>query len=296
MIVEKLNDWVSYMHGPLFVIHALHGKKKIALAEMGISQLVPQILHDMRQGLGIEKPDMLIAVHGHFDHAGSAYRWKKEFPDIELAGSQAAANALGDPGEIEGYRRSMDSASGNPFFAQVYPEAEKTPEIEPVSFDVILKEGDKMDLGDMELSVLETPGHSDCSLSLYHEQSGTVFASDACGLPLTSGRIWPTAFVDREKYLISLEKIMALGAENLCTGHLPPLKGAQRVERYLRKNMDSARSYFEKVHSLLEEHGYDRNKVVEALNEDYARDSIPVVSWVISYGNKTMVKQVMNNG
>lgn len=296
MKVEKLNEWVSYMHGPLFVIHVLHGKEKIALAEMGISQLVPQILHDMKQGLGLEAPDMLIAVHGHFDHAGSAYRWKREFPDVKLAGSRAAADALRDPGGVEGYRRSMNSATENPFFLQIYSEAESAPEIEPVELDLILKEGDKLDLGELELKVFETPGHSDCSLSLFHEKSGTVFASDACGLPLSSGRIWPTAFVNREKYLISLEKIMSLGAENLCTGHLPPLKGAQRVERYLRKNIDAARSYFDKVHALLKEHDNDRGRVVDALNDDYARDSIPMISWVISYGNKTMVKQVMSDG
>lgn len=296
MIIEKLNEKISYIHGPMFVFHVLHGTEAIGLAELGISQLVPQVLHDMKQGLGLDVPDVLIAVHGHFDHAGSAYRWKQEFPSATLAGSQHAADALADPEAIGGYLRSMQSASANPFFKEVFPQSEDTPVIGPVEFDTILKEGDKMDLGDLELAVYETPGHSDCSLSLFHEKSGTVFASDACGLPLSSGRIWPTAFVNSQEYVTSLEKIIALEPETLCLGHLPPVKGRIKVDRYLRKNIESAHSYFEKVHALLAEHGNDKGRVVQALNDDYGRDSIPMIAWVISYGNNTMVKQVMKNG
>lgn len=294
MEIAKLTDDIHCMSGPFFVFYVLKGNDAAGLIELGISQLTPQATHDMRTSLGVERPDALIAAHGHFDHAGAASRWKRDFPEAQLMGAEAAAKALADPAELGGYLRSMQSAGSNPFFKQIYPLAEDEAFIEPVSFDRILKDGDAIDLGGIVLNVMETPGHSDCSLSLYHEKSGTVFVSDACGLPLISGRIWPTAFTNKEQYAESLKKLLALGAENLCGGHLPPIKGAERTRRFLEKNIDAADSYFEKVGKLIEEHDGDKNKIVEALNADYARDSVPVIAWVVSYGNKTMVKQALN--
>ena len=166
MKFKQLADSIYYTLSPFFMFYLVTGKEKTALIELGISQLVPQVVYDVEDQFDGRTPDVLIAPHGHFDHGGGCSRWKKELPDAELCVSAPAAAALNDEEQIPLYKRSMKSSSANPFFKNLFPLAEEEPFMEPVAFDCILKEGDTVDLGDVILDVIETPGHSACALSL----------------------------------------------------------------------------------------------------------------------------------
>ncbi len=293
MRLRQIADNIYFFPGAFFMFYVVKGKKRTALLELGISQLVPQVMHDFRENFDhADAPGLLVALHGHFDHAGSAARWKKELPDAELAGAQAAANALGNPDMMPGYRRSMEAASANPFFKDMFPESEDDVFLEPVKFDTILKEGDTIDLGGEVLEVFETPGHSECSLSLFHPSSSTCFASDACGLPLPNGRIWPTSFIDKSQYLDSIRKLKGLDAENLCMGHTMPYRGAHKIGRLLDKNIEAVSNFYALTERLWNETG-DEKQVLDALYKEYAGDGLPAIGWVVKYGNKVMARQVM---
>jgi 2-aminobenzoylacetyl-CoA thioesterase len=291
--IKKLADNVYYLAGPFFVFYLVAGTDKLALIELGISQLVPQALHDIKEGLEGRAPDVLIAPHGHFDHAGACARWRKELPGALLCASAPAAAALADENCLQPYLRSMKSSSATPFFKQVFPLAEDEPFIEPVIFDRILKEGDTIELGGETLDVIETPGHSACSISLFHPASRTLFCSDACGLPLPSGRIWPSAFLDRNLYQNSIRKLLEIGPEHICTGHNPPMSGADRNRRFLSKNLDATDTFFARIEKLWSELG-DREAVQKILLDDYIGDGAPMLAFVFKYGNKEMVRQVVD--
>lgn len=291
MKIKRIADGVSYLAGPFFVFYAVEGSKNLALIELGISQLVPQVLNDVRTALDGRTPDVLIAPHGHFDHAGSSARWKKELPQAALCGSRRTAEVLADAENLPPFLRSMDSSASIPFFKDVFPLAEDAAFIEPVTFDRILSEGDAVGLGGMKLEVYETPGHSACSISLFHRESGTLFCSDACGLPLPSGRIWPNAFLDRSLYKESIIKLKSLEPEHVCTGHNPPMSGVDRNQRYFDKNVEATDNYFEKIEKLWAELK-DKKAVQDALFEEYKNDGAQMMSFVFKYGNKEMVRQV----
>ncbi len=293
MKIKQINENIYYLAGPFFVFYIVKGTSHTALIELGISQLVPQILNDIKAGMECRAPDVLIAPHGHFDHAGSSARWKKELPDAALCASEQAAAALSDENNLAPYIRSMQSASSTPFFKEVFPLAEDEPFIVPVKFDRILRDGDMVDLGGCELEVISTPGHSACSVSLYHEPSGTLFVSDACGMPLPSGRIWPSAFFDKNLYKESLLKLMDKQPENICSGHNPPMSGVERNKRYLAKNLEATDNFFNRIEQLWEELG-DRDAVHKALYGDYQNDGAAMLSFVFKYGNKEMARQVID--
>ena len=48
----------------------------------------------------------------------------------------------------------------------------------PAPLTMLLKEGDRIDLGDHRFTVLELPGHSPC-IALFDEANGVLFAGDA---------------------------------------------------------------------------------------------------------------------
>jgi len=293
MKLQELTGGIRYLTGAFFMFYLVEGSRETALIELGVSQLVPQILHDIEEGTGGNRPGILVAPHGHFDHAGAASRWRKALPGAQLCGHERTAAILSDTVNIERYTRAMASTSDNPFFKQIYPLAEDEVFMEAVGFDTILAGGDEVDPGGMPLKVFETPGHSECSLSFFHEPSRTLFVSDSCGMPMASGRIWPTAFLDRARYGESLEKLMKLEAEHLCTGHNPPISGGKRIRRFFEKNLEALDNFFAKVENLWTDLG-DRDAVLSALKEEYAKDAMPGISWVIKYGNKEMARQVID--
>ncbi|HOY62762.1 MAG TPA: MBL fold metallo-hydrolase [bacterium] len=293
MKIRQIADNVYYLAGPFFIFYVIKGTEKTALIELGISQLVPQIHNDIKSGLDGVSPDVLIAPHGHFDHAGAASRWRKELPNAEICASEPAAALLSNPNNLPPYIRSMKSSSDNPFFKFVFPLAEAEPFIEPLTFDTILKDGDEIDLGNEKLEVIETPGHSACSLSFFHPGSASLFISDACGLPLPSGRIWPSAFLDKDLYKQSISRLMQYNASHVCAGHSVPMSNPDHNKRFFEKNISATDNFFQRVSELWNS-TQDRDATLKALYDEYVEESVKPLSFVFKYGNREMARQVID--
>lgn len=98
---------------------------------------------------------LLIATHGHWDHITDARAVQKL--GVPVAGHPADRTLFEDP---------MGQREGLPFL------------IEPVTLDQELTEGDRIPIGDDELQVLHTPGHSPGSISLWLASHDTLFTGD----------------------------------------------------------------------------------------------------------------------
>ena len=101
----------------------------------------------------------ILLTHMHIDHVSSA-QWMSQRYGLPLEGSKA-----------------------DEFMGSVLPEQAhhfRLPlEIEPLTLDKYLSGGDIIHLGDEEIHVLETPGHSLGSLSFYLPKSKFVVTGDA---------------------------------------------------------------------------------------------------------------------
>jgi glyoxylase-like metal-dependent hydrolase (beta-lactamase superfamily II) len=102
---------------------------------------------------------------------------------------------------------------------------------EPMGIDVKLQgEQGTLVFGDQQIEWIHTPGHSEGSISLYFDRKGVrcAFVQDI-GAPLLEGFA-----CDREAWMGSVEKLMALEADILCDGH----SGAYRSKRLVRKYLE----------------------------------------------------------
>lgn len=96
---------------------------------------------------------LIVLTHRHPDHVGAAA------PVKQATGAGVAAHA-----ECAKYLpQSSSYLYEPPFEAAPYP-------------DRILKEGDSIDVGGLHFTVLHTPGHTPCGISIYGE--GHVFTGD----------------------------------------------------------------------------------------------------------------------
>lgn len=140
----------------------------------------------------------ILLTHGHFDHIFGVYGLK-EATGAKVVVHFKDAEHLTDP------RKSL--AQGN------MPE----PQI-PVSADILIKEGDILTLGDEEIKVMSTPGHTMGSVCYVIESERTIISGDTL-FCMTAGR---TDFPDGSDELMikSLKRLINLdGDYRVLPGH-----------------------------------------------------------------------------
>ncbi len=144
--------------------------------------------------------DTIILTHRHYDHTGGAEALQKAL-DAELFIHSNAAPAL----------RSGDALTTvAQAFGKVFPKLEVK----------ALNEGDVIDCGEIELKVIHTPGHSDCSIALFHEGGKTLFSGDTVYTDGGIGR-WDLPTGSHRQLIASLERLAGIDVENLYPGHGP---------------------------------------------------------------------------
>lgn len=107
---------------------------------------------------GIEKLLYIICTHGHFDHVSGVARLKEKYPEAKVVVGEADAPALSSA-FISGAE-----AFGLPFY--------------PCYADVIVNEGDVLQVGSILLKVIATPGHTLGGVVLYCESEKIAFTGD----------------------------------------------------------------------------------------------------------------------
>ena len=98
---------------------------------------------------------LVIATHGHWDHI-------TDLSEINALGIPVAAH----PADKEMFDDPMGRQAGQPFV------------IEPATIDQLLADGDRLAIGDEELHVLHTPGHTRGGISLWAPAIDALFTGD----------------------------------------------------------------------------------------------------------------------
>ncbi len=140
----------------------------------------------------------ILLTHGHFDHIFGV-NGLKEATGAKVAIHFKDAEHLTDP------KKSL--AEGN------MPEPQQ-----PVTADILLKEGDIITLGEEEIKVMSTPGHTMGSVCYIIESEKTIISGDTL-FCMTAGR---TDFPDGsdELMIASLKRLIALGGNyRVLPGH-----------------------------------------------------------------------------
>lgn len=143
------------------------------------------------------KVKFIVCTHAHFDHVGA-------IPEVKAAtGAPVAVHEA----EIEIYHGVRDQAALWGYSVDPLPPP-----------DLLLKNADVINLGDLRLEVIHTPGHSPGGICLYG--GGVAFTGDT----LFAGSIGRTDFYGGDYGLImrSLRRLAALPEETIVVpGHGP---------------------------------------------------------------------------
>lgn len=139
----------------------------------------------------------LINTHGHFDHVGANNRMKK------ATGAEILIHSLDAPM----LARLSESAGNWGMSAEDSPEPDR-----------LIEEGDEIEVGNIVLKVLHTPGHTPGGVSLYTDNA--VFVGDTLFAGSIGRTDFPGGSFETLKSSIQ-DKLFALGDDvTVYTGHM----------------------------------------------------------------------------
>lgn len=158
----------------------IFGEEKTVLYDCGMAYCADKLITNIENALkryGAQRVDMLILSHTHYDHIGALPLVRNKWKDIVVCGAQKAKQVF----ESDGAKNTICELSKAA--ARLYAGYEMDIPTTGMFVDKILVCGEKIDIGNGEhIKVLETKGHTDCSLTYILEPKGIMFASETTGV------------------------------------------------------------------------------------------------------------------
>ena len=239
----------------------LLGQQKTALIDSGMAYCAAGLIANARQALAGRDLDYILISHSHYDHIGAIPYLRAVWPSLQVLGAEYARRVLAKPG-VQQTVRDLGAQA-----ARLYGAGDLPP-YDPACLQVdrVVGDGDSLDLGGRSVSVLETQGHTQCSLSFLVDD-GTLFASESTGCLSSSGRIFPAFINSYDAAVRSIEASQALKPRAIVSPHYGPV-GPQDTPGYWQKCLLAARAARNFI-LLLAERGLGEDQILAKYEQVY---------------------------
>lgn len=191
-------------------IYLVKGPKRDIVIDTGLG------LASLRKYLQPLSPDpLLICSHSHYDHIGSNWEFSERWihpAEASIVAAPTHENTYADPILVteDFYSPPWPGFQARDWQAHAAPATGS------------LEEGQEIDLGDRQLRVLHTPGHSWGGVCLWDASSGEMFCADT----VYSGELFdflPSS--DIPTYVESMRRLRELPVRVAYPGHNETLSG-----------------------------------------------------------------------
>jgi len=194
-------------------VYLITDGNKSALVDTGTGKGISAITRNIGgTGTDLKSIELIFLTHCHYDHTGGALSMR------EKTSAKIVMHKLDAVYVTEG---DSETTAASWYGSMM----KKTP------VDIIIeKEKEVFKVGEMEISVWHTPGHSPGSFVLTMMSDGklVLFGQDV------HGPLHPALKSNREKYRNSLEFLLSLNADILCEGHYGVFHGKDKVRKFIQ--------------------------------------------------------------
>ncbi|WP_425754834.1 MBL fold metallo-hydrolase [Ihubacter sp. rT4E-8] len=195
----------------------IFGPEKTALYDTGMAYCHDGLVDNIKGCLsefGRSGLDCVLLSHTHYDHIGALPYVILQWPDVQVYGAAKAREVFESQGAKKTMKRLGEEARNN------YAESKEDILTDPMRVDHVVKDGDHISLGgDMYIHVLETKGHTDCSLAYVLEPESLMFTSESTGVMRFPPEITTAILKDFQDTLNAADKCKAYGAKQLVVPH-----------------------------------------------------------------------------
>ena len=208
-------------------VYLIKGATKNVLIDTGVAGKFPVLEHRLAElGLRVKDVNLIILTHEHYDHIGATAFFHRT---AVIAAHRLAANKLELQDEFVTFRKYRDQSS-KPFWV-----------------DVWLEDGSIIDLGNYELLVIHTPGHTSGCICLYEPRAGLLFTGDTVFAGGTLSEIAVGGNVS--DYVNSVRRLSNLKIKQLYPGHgrvsITPDEDLPKAIVYAQTMLDDCKTFFE---------------------------------------------------
>jgi len=223
-----------------------------------------QRVKDELQGRSL---DYILFTHTHYDHIGALPYFKKEWPQMRVVTSGVgAAVLLKDTPRATIRELSLVAAKtqGAALDASYCDDVFQA--------DIIVKDGDSIDLGGLTLEVLETPGHTRDSLSYYCPELEMLILNETLGVLLADGSMYScflTSFADTVR---SIEKCRKIPHKYLSLPHRG-LVSEEAAMGFFDKSLAANTACRDFILGMKEK-GLNQDEILDAFFEQYSNEAL----------------------
>jgi len=197
-----------------------------ALLDTGFAFTAKAMLSSVASHLGDQSLQYILLTHSHYDHASGSVAAKKRWPEAQVVASAYAAKILAKESARD-VIRTMNEHAAREHGVDDYEDL-----LAELTVDRTVVEGDVIDMGDLQLRVLELPGHTRCSIGFYDEQAKLLLGCETLGVISGPELVMPCCLVDYDSSRQAIAKVRELAVDSLLVPHHGLLEG-EECQRFL---------------------------------------------------------------
>jgi hypothetical protein len=229
------NHLINCIAHPSSEGNLLIGSNHAALFDCGMMFCAEKTICSVQNALGGRTLDYIIMTHTHYDHIGALPYFRRVWPKVRAMTCQAGADVLlkDTPRRVIGELSVVAAEKQGVTLDLSYDD-------DAFRADVVVKEGDIIDLGGVSAEVIETPGHTRDSLCFYIPEFELLMLNETPGVLMPDGTIYPCYLTSCDDALRSVEKL-----------RVKPYKQLSLPHRSVVSDKD-ADGYFDKAKAAIE--------------------------------------------
>ena len=191
------------------------GSEKTVLIDCGMAFCAEKMEENVKKELGSRPLDYVILTHTHYDHIGGLPYLRKVWPELTSYGAAYGKKVLEKDSALKRIK-SLSSIAWKQYRPQ---KDEPNVLMEGMKIDQAIGENDVISLGDKEIHIVETPGHTTCSISLLLEPEQIFFPSETSGVYIGNGIIRTGMLKSCRQTIASIEKCSKIKAKYIIGPH-----------------------------------------------------------------------------
>lgn len=242
--------------------YLIFGSEKTALYDTGMAYCHEGVVDNIEKALadrGRNTIDYALMSHTHYDHIGALPYILKRWPDATVVGSKKARQVFASDGAKATMKRLGEAARDN------FTDSKEPVDVDGFRVDMVVGEGDRIDMGDRYFVVMETKGHTNCSLTYVLEPQSLMFTCESTGVMRNPGNIHTAILKSYKDSIDSAERCKAYGAKQLISPHYGIIP-EDRTDYYFDLYIECAEAEKDFILKCRDE-GMSRDEIFEAFDE-----------------------------